>query len=185
MTPTLLLAVLLISAAPPPRDPLADGLRSLAESWPRADEAAVFRAVTDRLREAGNRESREWAKLTTRAEWQAYRDPRIESLRRSLGTYPEPPRDLQIRIRTTLKGDRVSVDLLTFTSRPGVRVTANLYRPATPADKPMPGFVLVHSHHNPKSEGELQDMGVMWARAGCVVLVMDQLGHGEALDGRC
>src|SRR4029079_11998693 len=26
---------------------------------------------------------------------------------------------------------------------------------------------------------ELQDMGVMWARAGCVVLVMDQLGHGE------
>jgi hypothetical protein len=25
-------------------------------------------------------------------------------------------------------------------------------------------------------QGELQDMGVMWARAGCLVLVMDQLG---------
>jgi dienelactone hydrolase len=175
----LLLAAFALSAAPPPRDPLADGLRSLAEKWPRADEAAVFRAVNERLQEAGNRESRAWAKLTTRAEWKAYREARIEALRRSLGTYPEPPRDLQIRVRSTLKGDGVSVDSLTFTSRPGVRVTANLYRSATPADKPMPGFVLVHSHHNPKTEGELQDMGVMWARAGCVVLVMDQLGHGE------
>src|SRR4051794_37090439 len=100
MTPTLFLAGLLLGVAPPPRDPLADGVRSVAASWPHADEDAVFRAVTDRLREAGRRESREWAKLTTRAEWQAYRDPRIEALRRSLGTYPDPPRDLQIRVRT-------------------------------------------------------------------------------------
>src|SRR5207248_2794459 len=30
-----------------------------------------------------------------------------------------------------------------------------------------------------KTEGELQDMGMTWARQGCAVLVMDQLGHGE------
>ena len=179
MSPTLLLAALVLSAAPPPRDPLSDGLRSLAESWPRADESAVFRMVNDRLREAGHRESREWAKITTRREWEAYRDARITALRRSLGTYPEPPRDLEIRVRTTLEGKGVLVDCLTFTSRPGVRVTANLYRPAKASETPMPGFILVHSHHNPKTEGELQDMGVMWARAGCVVLVLDQLGHGE------
>ncbi len=43
----------------------------------------------------------------------------------------------------------------------------------------MPGIVIIHSHHNPKTQGELQDMGMTWARAGCLVLVPDQLGHGE------
>ncbi len=43
----------------------------------------------------------------------------------------------------------------------------------------MPGILICHSHHNPKTQSELQDMGVVWARAGCYVLVMDQLGHGE------
>jgi len=39
--------------------------------------------------------------------------------------------------------------------------------------------LICHSHHNPKTQGELQDMGITWARLGCMVLVMDQLGHGE------
>ena len=43
----------------------------------------------------------------------------------------------------------------------------------------MPGILLCHSHHNPKTQGELQDMGMTWARQGYLVLVMDQLGHGE------
>ena len=43
----------------------------------------------------------------------------------------------------------------------------------------MPGILISHSHHNPKTQGELQDMGMTWARSGCLVLVMDHLGHGE------
>jgi hypothetical protein len=39
--------------------------------------------------------------------------------------------------------------------------------------------LICHSHHAPKAEGELHDMGAGWARAGCLVLVPDQLGHGE------
>ena len=46
----------------------------------------------------------------------------------------------------------------------------------------MPGILIAHSHHRPKTQGELQDMGMTWARAGCVVLVIDQLGHGERAD---
>ena len=65
-----------------------------------------------------------------------------------------------------------------FESRPGLWVTANLYLPAKPI-KAMPGILICHSHHNPKTQGELQDMGLTWARLGCLVLVMDQLGHGE------
>jgi hypothetical protein len=45
--------------------------------------------------------------------------------------------------------------------------------------KKMPGILICTSHHNPKSQGELQDMGMTWARLGCLVLVPDQLGHGE------
>src|SRR5204863_7216568 len=29
------------------------------------------------------------------------------------------------------------------------------------------------------TQGELQDMGMIWARQGCLVLVPDMLGHGE------
>jgi dienelactone hydrolase len=43
----------------------------------------------------------------------------------------------------------------------------------------MPGILISHAHHTPKEHGELQDMGVTWARAGCLALVMDHLGHGE------
>src|SRR4029453_574656 len=39
--------------------------------------------------------------------------------------------------------------------------------------------LIIHSHHNPRTQGELQDMGMMWARQGCVVLIIDQLGYGE------
>ena len=57
-------------------------------------------------------------------------------------------------------------------------MTANLYRPARPLQG-MPGILICHSHHNPRTQGELQDMGMTWARQGCLVLVMDQLGHGQ------
>jgi dienelactone hydrolase len=43
----------------------------------------------------------------------------------------------------------------------------------------MPGLVIVHSHHTPNTQGELQDMGMTWARSGCAVLVPELLGHGE------
>src|SRR4029079_13908183 len=55
---------------------------------------------------------------------------------------------------------------------------ANLYGPDPPRPL-MPCLLLSLAHHNPKEQGELQDMGMTWARAGCYVLVPDHLGHGE------
>ena len=37
-----------------------------------------------------------------------------------------------------------------------------------PLPKSAPGILIIHSHHNGKTQGELQDMGVMWARANGV-----------------
>ncbi|HET6251736.1 MAG TPA: acetylxylan esterase, partial [Tepidisphaeraceae bacterium] len=103
---------------------------------------------------------------------------RIDALRRSLGPMPEKPADLHVHLAGNFAGDGFAVEKLVFESRPGLWVTADLYKPDKPAAA-MPGILICHSHHHPKSEGELQDMGESWARRGCLVLVMDVLGHGE------
>jgi dienelactone hydrolase len=131
-----------------------------------------------RIDTANRRETAAWHKITTRQEWERYRDPRIEALRRSLGEFPDPPKDLHLRVKRTIDGDGYQIRNVVFESRPGVLVTANLYGPARPS-RAMPGLLICHSHHNPKTQGELQDMGMTWARQGCLVLIMDQLGHGE------
>jgi dienelactone hydrolase len=164
---------------------LADELRRLdVRVVPADSERAkelprmLGRDARSRIDAANRRETAAWHKVTTREQWERYRDPRLDALARSLGQFPEPPKDLHLRVTKTLDGDGYQVKNVVFESRPGVFVTANLYAPAQPP-KAMPGILIVHSHHNPKTQGELQDMGMTWARQGCLVLVMDQLGHGE------
>lgn len=140
--------------------------------------AALEDELHARLREANRRETAAWAKVSSKAEWEQFRDARISALRASLGSCPEVPKALHIETTKELEGDGFRVQCIVFESRPGLVVTANLYVP-NPARPKMPGILLCHSHHNPKTEGELQDMGVNWARVGCLVLVMDQIGHGE------
>ena len=77
-----------------------------------------------------------------------------------------------------IEGDGYRIENVVYESRPGLFVTANLYLPAKPK-KSTPAVLFSHSHHNPKTQGELQDMGMTWARQGWVVLVPDHLGHGE------
>jgi dienelactone hydrolase len=159
------------------------GLRELdakvlpAEGLEVPPSKQLARHVRAGLEAANRRETRAWEALRSRADWEQYRAPRIRALRESLGTFP-PPADLKVHVTGTIAGTGFAVEKLAFVSRPGLVVTANLYRPE-PAGKSMPGILVCHSHHNPKTEGELQDMGATWARQGGTVLVMDQLGHGE------
>lgn len=131
-----------------------------------------------RLWQAAARENEAWNRVRTREDWEAFRNPRIEALRKSLGNEQPLPSDLQVQVTGQLSGPGYRIENLIYQSRPGLVVTANLYLPEKPPDS-MPGIILVHSHHNPRTQGELQDMGMTWARLGCAVLVMDQLGHGE------
>lgn len=133
--------------------------------------------VESRLLEACAVETDAWRQIRSQAQWKAFLEPRLVSLRRSLGR-PPARGELSPRITRTLEGDGFLIDNLVFESRPGLLVTANLYRPADIGIS-MPGILVCHGHHAPKSQVELQDIGANLARAGSTVLIMDQLGHGE------
>jgi dienelactone hydrolase len=153
--------------------------------FPRDDDSAKERAqmlardVRDRLQAASVRENRAWQQVNDRASWEKFRNVRLRALRASLAQFPVvPPAVSRLRVTRTLEGDGYLIENLVYETRPGLVATANLYTPAKPG-RSMPGILIVHSHHAPNTQGELQDMGMTWAREGCAVLVPELLGHGE------
>jgi len=135
--------------------------------------------VRGRVRSLLEQERKSWAEVNTVADWERFRKPRLKALADSLGEFP-PRSPLQPRVVSEFAGDGYRRQNLVYQSRPGLWVTVNLYLPTRVSTR-VPGIVIVHSHHRPKSQGELQDMGILWARAGCAVLIMDQIGHGERI----
>ena len=138
----------------------------------------ISRDIERRRLLAIQRENMAWSKVKSRDDWERFRDQRLNALRESLGQFPPPPKDLNIQTTGRIEGDGYRIENIVFESRPGLLVTANLYLPTRPRES-MPAVLFSHSHHNPKTQGELQDMGATWARQGWLVLVMDLLGHGE------
>lgn len=134
--------------------------------------------LSARIKQANDYSSATWRAIETKADWETHRQRCLTALRHSLGTFPREPVELNERTTAEHRGDGYLVRNVVYTSRPGLIVTANLYVPDPPRDR-SPGILISHAHHTPKSQGELQDMGILWARAGCYVLVPDHLGHGE------
>ncbi len=72
-----------------------------------------------------------------------------------------------------------AIERLTFQSRPGVRVTANLYRP-DPVTGPCPAVLSVHGHWAwARIDPTVQSRNIGLAKLGYVVLVVDAFGAGE------
>ena len=143
----------------------------------------VARQQRRRIREAVWRERRAWRKVHSRADWERFRDLRVKALRESVGRFPPPRPPLDVHVTARREGDGYRLENLAFQSRPGFYIAANLYLPAkalkTAAGKKMPGMVIVPSQHYPKTQGELHDMGELWARGGAAVLIMERPGYGE------
>lgn len=137
----------------------------------------IDRDIQQRTKDFNSQHRETWYKIKTREQWEKYRDERIARLRQSLGEWPTPAKP-NVKVTGVIKGDGFNIENIAYESRPGFWVTGNLYVPPQPA-KSMPGILIAHAHHGGKRDSELQDMGMTWARAGCVVLVIDQVGYGE------
>ncbi|MBI3856442.1 MAG: acetylxylan esterase [Planctomycetes bacterium] len=179
----MMIAALSLMSALLVQDDLAGQLRDLdSKVLPAEQPRMIGRDARARIEAANKRESEAWGRIATKADWEKYVGPKIQalraSLRDSLSDEEKVPADLKVRVTRSLEGEGHRVDNIVFESRPQLIVTANLYVPV-PERPSMPGILIVHSHHNPKTQSELQDMGILWARLGCTVLIMDQLGHGE------
>ncbi len=166
--------------SPPDPPALADTRVLPAEQRKSLNLSGMLdRHVRVRTRNILETERRARDEIQTRADWERFRDPRLKALAASLGPFPERT-PLQTRVTKEFAGEGYRRQDLAYQSRPGLWVTANLYLPANPSAR-MPGMVIIHSHHRPRTQAELQDMGILWARAGCAVLIMDQIGHGERI----
>jgi hypothetical protein len=138
----------------------------------------VETALRVRMATIADQEKREWQKVDSRETWERFRDQRLGTLRRWLGPWPERTPLRPVVTHRTDYGDGFAIENIVFESRPHLLVTANLYLPDKVSGK-IPVIVVVHSHHAPKTQSELQDLGMTWARSGTAVLVMDQLCAGE------
>ena len=134
--------------------------------------------VDERCDAVNQRDIETWAEIDSKDEWENFCAELIEALRRSLGHFPPVPEEAESKVIGIIEGDGFRIENVLYESRPGIFVAANLYLPSPLRDR-MPSIILVHSHHNPKIQGELQDMGMLWARSGCMVLVMDQFCYGD------
>ncbi|GIW92409.1 MAG: hypothetical protein KatS3mg110_0450 [Pirellulaceae bacterium] len=144
----------------------------------QAVPAMCWEDVQRRLRLAAQRENTAWRSIRGVSDWETFRDQRIVALRKSLGSWPDMPRAPRFHVIGVVGKDGYQIRKLIYESRPDLWVTANLYVPV-PERTSMPAILISHSHHAPKTQGELQDMGATWARAGCLVMVPDHVGHGE------
>ncbi|HRI14806.1 MAG TPA: prolyl oligopeptidase family serine peptidase [Verrucomicrobiota bacterium] len=101
-----------------------------------------------------------------------------------LGLWPLPTKSpLNATVTGSLdRGDYV-VELLHYQSRPGLYVTANLYRPAMiEPSRRLPGILYVCGHSSRPRSGNktaYQSHGIWFARHGYVCLMVDTLQLGE------
>lgn len=182
--------------SPPPvapvttTDPVAVELASVPHQvWTDAERKSLGvermweKNLRSRVTEAALAERHDWEKVGRVEDWEKFRDRRLAALRASFGPFPERT---PLRAAVTRRfdySDGFILENVVFESRPGLVVTANLYLPAKVTGH-IPAIVVVHSHHAPKVQSELQDMGMTWARNGTAVLVMDQLGAGERVQSQ-
>jgi len=150
----------------------------LSEEEREANTQSLLQNLQSRCKAINQQDRGAWLKINSKEDWESFRNPRIDALKRSLGTFPNNAENPNVYVTGIFEGDGYKIENIIYESRTGLYVTANLYKPSLAKGK-LPAIVIVHSHHNPKTQGELQDMGMTWARNGCIVLVMDQLGYGE------
>ncbi|MFO0851898.1 MAG: prolyl oligopeptidase family serine peptidase [Gemmataceae bacterium] len=129
---------------------------------------------------------RSLADLSTREAWEAKRPELRRQFLDMMGLWPLPARTpLNARITGTVTGQGFVVEKLVFESRPGLYVTANLYKPVK-AEGKRPAVLYVCGHGNVEQDGvsfgskvKYQYHPAWFAAHGYVCLVLDTLQLSE------
>lgn len=169
----IIVSLLLLAAVAP--------FATAAEPTPGDKQAAAyFRTQTANIANAP------LAGIDSLEAWEAKRDEYQQKLREMLGLDPWPEKtDLKATTTGTIERDGIVVEKIHFQSRPGLYVTANLYRPAK-VDGKLPAVLYVCGHGRVKKDGisygnktHYQHHGAWFARNGFVCLTLDSLQLGE------
>ena len=99
------------------------------------------------------------------------------TLRNMLGI-PRKRVPLAAEKRGQVERDGIVIEKWVFTSEPGSRVPAVLYRPQAPPG-PMPAIVLTFGHGGSKSQWQYNYAGQVYARLGLACLALDPIGEEE------
>jgi dienelactone hydrolase len=120
-------------------------------------------------------------------EWKQKRPRLCQEYMDMLGLWPIPEKTpLKATVTGTVEAHGVVVEKLHFQSKPGLYVTANLYRPKAQGRKSLgpklPAIVYVCGHSDKGRDGNktaFQDHGFWFANNGYVCIILDTLQLGE------
>jgi cephalosporin-C deacetylase-like acetyl esterase len=118
----------------------------------------------------------------TLEDWEKKRSRLEQEYLEMLGLWPLPEKTpLNAKVTGTVERGEVVIEKLHFQSRPGLYVTANLYRPKKPEGK-LPAVLYLCGHTSKGRDGNktaFQDHGMWFASHGFVCLMLDTLQLGE------
>lgn len=107
-----------------------------------------------------------------------WRDLQRRRLREMLGI-PRERVPLDAESRGDSEWNGIVIEKWVFTSEPGSRVPAVLYRPAKTIRSKTPAIVLTFGHGGSKSQWQYNYAGLVYAKLGLVCLAIDPLGEEE------
>lgn len=121
-----------------------------------------------------------WKPPADAATWQRRRPEVERAFRKAIGLEVLPERS-PLNARTTARLDMgdYTIENVTFESRPGFLVTANLYRPKGAGERAAILCPIGHYISDGKTAPDVQARCMKLARMGFVVLTYDAIGQGE------
>ncbi|MDA7921900.1 prolyl oligopeptidase family serine peptidase [Verrucomicrobiales bacterium] len=119
------------------------------------------------------------AALKTKADTEAYVADVRKRIHSCFAPFPKKKSPLNAKIVRTVERETYDIEILTYESRPGFIVTANLYLPKD-RSQPLPAVVGTCGHStNGKAEEAYQSFAQGLARLGYICLIYDPIGQGE------
>ncbi len=141
---------------------------------------ALYNDIAGRAYRSLDVRDRSLAGLKTKAQWQAYVASARARLGEAFGPFPERT-PLNAHIAGSFEERGISVENVTFESRPGFTVTGTFFKPAGRSGR-LPAILYLCGHSDNGYRSDAYQLVIMnLARKGFAVFAIDPIGQGERL----